>query len=82
MGKTLLRGAVPRAVAALISLTVGLAQAQTAVDRPGFVPGAAPVNGRAAARFHEPTWNELRGLSADERQLVLDYFRRINAATP
>jgi hypothetical protein len=60
----------------------GKREAETAVDRPGFVPGAAPVNGRAAARFHEPTWNELRGLSADERQLVLDYFRRINAATP
>ena len=30
-------------------------------------------------RFREPTWNELRGLSAEERQLVIDYFKRINA---
>ncbi|HWZ58081.1 MAG TPA: hypothetical protein VNW46_03810, partial [Gemmatimonadaceae bacterium] len=60
----------------------GKREAQSAVDRPGFVPGSSPVNGRSATRFHEPTWNELRGLSADERQLVLDYFRRINAATP
>jgi hypothetical protein len=60
----------------------GKREAQTAIARPGFAPGQAPVDGKSATRFREPTWNELRGLSADERQLVLDYFRRINAATP
>jgi hypothetical protein len=60
----------------------GKREAETAIARPGFDPGTAPVNGKTATRFREPTWNELRGLSAEERQLVLDYFRRINAATP
>lgn len=62
--------------------STGKREAETAIARPGFDPGSAPVSGKAAARFREPTWNELRGLSADERQLVLDYFRRINATNP
>ncbi len=33
----------------------------------------------SAPKLREPTWNELRGLSADERRLVLDYYRRLNA---
>ena len=32
-----------------------------------------------APKLREPTWNELRGLSADERRLVIDYYRRLNA---
>jgi uncharacterized protein DUF4175 len=59
--------------------STGKRQAQTAVDRPGFVPGSAPVDGKSASKFREPTWNELRGLTAEERQLVIDYFKRINA---
>jgi hypothetical protein len=59
--------------------STGKRQAQAAVDKPGFVPGAAPVEGKSASKFREPTWNELRGLSAEERQLVIDYFKRINA---
>jgi hypothetical protein len=59
--------------------STGKRQAQAAVDRPGFVPGLAPVDGKSATKFREPTWNELRGLSAEERQLVIDYFKRINA---
>jgi hypothetical protein len=26
-----------------------------------------------------PKWEELRGLSAEERRLVIEYFRRLNA---
>ncbi len=59
--------------------STGKREAQTAVDRPGFNPGAAPVEGKSTSRFREPTWNDLRGLSAEDRQLVLDYFKRINA---
>jgi hypothetical protein len=44
---------------------------------------AEPVNtnatGRAALKYPEPTWSELRGLSAEERQSVMEYFKRINA---
>jgi hypothetical protein len=39
-------------------------------------PDRAPPS---APKLREPTWNELRGLSADERRLVLDYYRRLNA---
>jgi hypothetical protein len=38
-----------------------------------------PARGRDAARWREPSWSELRGLSAEERRAVLEYFRRINA---
>ena len=44
-----------------------------------FTPGAADASGAAARHWHEPTWEELRGLSADERRAVIDYFRRMNA---
>jgi hypothetical protein len=37
------------------------------------------ASGRAGARFREPTWDELRGLTADERRAILEYFKRINA---
>jgi hypothetical protein len=55
-------------------------------SRPGsdaevFTPGAAPA-ARAATRFREPSWEELRGLSAEERRAVLEYFRRLNAPAP
>ena len=37
-----------------------------------------PQSGRAASKFAPPTWNELRGLGADERRLVIEYFKRLN----
>ena len=37
---------------------------------------------RRRRKFREPTWDELRGLSADERRAILEYFKRINAGTP
>lgn len=36
--------------------------------------------GAPAARYTVPTWEELRGLSAEDRRLVIEYFRRLNAA--
>jgi hypothetical protein len=37
---------------------------------------------RAAVRYREPTWSEMRGLSAEERRTVIEYFKRINAERP
>jgi hypothetical protein len=37
------------------------------------------VRSRPTARYREPTWSELRGLTAEERRAVLEYFKRINA---
>lgn len=34
--------------------------------------------GEAAERYPVPTWEELRGLSAEDRRLVIEYFRRLN----
>jgi len=42
-----------------------------AVLKPGAT-GAGP-------RLRYPTWDELQGLTPEERRLVLDYFRRLNA---
>ncbi len=44
-----------------------------------FAPNTGDASGAAARRWREPTWEELRGLSADERRAVIDYFRRMNA---
>jgi hypothetical protein len=42
-----------------------------------FTPDAgAAVRTR---RFAVPSWEELRGLSAEDRRLVIEYFRRLNA---
>ena len=40
------------------------------------------ANGKAASKFAAPNWNDLRGLTPEERRLVLDYFKRINAEKP
>ena len=44
-----------------------------------FTPPGGPARGQAAERYAVPTWEELRGLSAEERRLVIEYFRRLNA---
>ncbi len=44
-----------------------------------FTPSAGAASGKAASRFSPPTWSDLRGLTAEERRLVLEYFKRINA---
>ena len=55
----------------------GKREAQTAKEREGVAPQAAE-RGRDAVKFREPTWNELRGLTPEERRAVLEYFKRIN----
>jgi hypothetical protein len=57
-------------------------EAKAATGDQRFDPGANSVRGRAGQRFAEPTWDELRGLSADERRAILEYFKRINAKAP
>ena len=57
-------------------------EAKAATGDERFDPGAAAARGRAAARFREPTWSDLRGLTADERRSILEYFKRINAEKP
>ena len=44
-----------------------------------YTPNGANATGKAASRFTPPTWNDLRGLTPEERRLVLEYFKRINA---
>lgn len=44
-----------------------------------FTPPNGPARGKDAERYTVPTWEELRGLSAEERRLVIEYFRRLNA---
>jgi hypothetical protein len=57
-------------------------EAKSAKGDEHFDPGQASVRGRAATKFTEPTWDDLRGLSADERRAILEYFKRINAQKP
>jgi hypothetical protein len=47
-----------------------------------FTPQDGAAAGRAGTRFQTPTWNDLRGLTPDERRLVLEYFRKINGQRP
>ena len=55
----------------------GKREAQAAKPGETFTP-TGPARGEDAVRFREPTWNELRGLSPEERRAVLEYFKRIN----
>ena len=57
-------------------------EAKAATGDARFDPGMAAAHGRAATRFREPTWSDLRGLTADERRAILEYFKRINAEKP
>lgn len=45
-------------------------------------PATGAARGAAAQKFREPTYDELRGLTPEERRLVLDYFRRMNGKKP
>ena len=47
-----------------------------------FTPTNTDATGKNASKFREPDWNELRGLTADERRAILDYFKRINEQKP
>ena len=57
----------------------GKREARSATGASTFTPGAK-VDAKAAMRFRPPTWDELRGLSPDERRAILDYFARLNNA--
>lgn len=57
-------------------------EAKAATGDARFDPGSDAARGREATRFREPTWSDLRGLSADERRAILEYFKRINAEKP
>ncbi|MFI5232091.1 MAG: DUF4175 family protein [Gemmatimonadales bacterium] len=56
-------------------------------SRPGdqnnpFLPPGTTAAGKEALKYRVPEWNELRGMSADERRLVIEYFRRLNGEKP
>jgi hypothetical protein len=57
-------------------------EAKAATGDQRFDPGQGNAQGRAGSRFREPTWSDLRGLTADERRAILEYFKRINAEKP
>jgi hypothetical protein len=57
-------------------------EAKSAKEGNELKPDNTNATGRAANKFREPTWEELRGLTADQRRAILEYFKRINAGTP
>lgn len=57
----------------------GKRESESATNAASVAPTNTNATGRAALKYPEPTWNELRGLSAEERQSVMEYFKRINA---
>ena len=58
----------------------GKREATAAKGDETFTPTGA-IDAKAAIKFQPPTWQEMRGLSPDERRAILDYFTRINSAT-
>jgi hypothetical protein len=59
----------------------GKREARSGVGVAGVAPAAGVESGRAASRYAPPSWGDLRALSADERRLVAEYFRRLNGGT-
>jgi hypothetical protein len=57
-------------------------EATTAKGGNDLKPDNTNASGKSALKFREPTWEELRGLTADQRRAILEYFKRINAGTP
>jgi hypothetical protein len=45
-------------------------------------PATGTARGDPAVRFREPTWRELTGVSVEDRQLIAEYFRRLNVKKP
>ncbi|MDE3054790.1 MAG: hypothetical protein KGJ70_12945, partial [Gemmatimonadota bacterium] len=56
----------------------GKREAEAAVHPRLFTPEGTAGPGAAGVKYRAPTWDELRGLSADQRRAILEYFRRIN----
>ena len=44
----------------------------------GDAPTTGTARGAAAVKYREPTYDELRGYTADERRAIIEYFRRMN----
>jgi hypothetical protein len=59
----------------------GERESQTATKDESITTGTQS-SGRTVERYREPGWRELKGLTADERRAVLEYFKRINAEKP
>jgi hypothetical protein len=59
----------------------GKREAQAAKARDPVTP-QGDARGKEAVKFREPSWNELRGLSPEERRAVIEYFKRINGGDP
>ena len=57
-------------------------EAKSAKQGNDLRPDNTNASGKAALKFREPTWEELRGLTADQRRAILEYFKRINAGNP
>jgi len=57
-------------------------EAKSAKGDEQFAPTNTGATGKNGSKFREPNWNELRGLTADERRAILDYFKRINEQKP
>jgi hypothetical protein len=60
----------------------GRREARVGAGVSGVAPATGVEAGRAAARFAPPAWGDLRTLSAEERRLVTEYFRRLNGGAP
>jgi hypothetical protein len=41
-------------------------------------PTTGTARGAAAVKYREPTYDELRGYTAEERRAIIEYFRRMN----
>jgi hypothetical protein len=57
-------------------------EARSGVGVSGAAPASGVESGRAATRYAPPSWGDLRAMSAEERRLVAEYFRRLNAGAP
>jgi hypothetical protein len=56
----------------------GRREARAGAGVAGVAPATGTDAGRAASRYAPPSWGDLRALSAEERRLVAEYFRRLN----
>ncbi len=59
----------------------GAREARAGTGR-GTSAATGATSGKDGVRFAPPTWNDLRTLSPEERRLVYEYFRRLNATPP
>lgn len=59
----------------------GKREARSGAGVAAVAPATGVESGRAGARYALPAWGDLRALSAEERRLVTEYFRRLNGGT-